>query len=92
MLAYCHSRFFAQETPHRIEKRHDGNRLGNIRLAAGGENFFLVVLHGKRGDGDDRDVADDRAVGFKRRVTSSPEISGSWISIKIRSGCSLRVS
>src|SRR5438552_2406313 len=47
----------AQEAFDHFEEVSDGNRLGDIRLATALADLFLVALHGKRRDRDDRDGA-----------------------------------
>src|SRR5260221_2323061 len=47
----------AQKALDRLEEIGDGNRLGDIGLAAALANLLLVALHGEGGDGDDRNRA-----------------------------------
>ncbi len=68
-----------------LDEFRDRNRLGDIGLATALTDSLFVALHRKGGHGDHRDYMQFRS-SFSHLVTSRPDTSGNWISIRIRSG------
>jgi hypothetical protein len=63
--------------------------LGDVAVAPGRADALLVALHGQRGEGDHRNRAGGGSP-LSSAVASSPSMPGSWMSIRMRSGCSAR--
>lgn len=64
---------------------HHRDGLGDIGLAAALPDLFLVALHGEGRHSNDRGMRQFPS-SLSHLVTSKPEISGNWISIKDQVG------
>ena len=75
------------KTPDCFNEFADRDRLRQISFAAAFADALFVALHRKRGDGHDRESRlQASGSSLIQRVTSRPDTSGSWMSIRIKSG------